>query len=187
MKQDIDQYFIENLRRRNPKIYRQANQHLNTIFYSYNDHLKKVMHIAGKVKQGFVHISPLIQKCNKEICPACSDVCCISKHGFYNYEDLIYLNALGFCPPDLKPGAKDSDPCQFLSFKGCVLERCFRPSGCNWYFCDPLLEYLESMPWYHEFDDLMREVAELWLKMIEEFFSSINHANPKLHLPQIHR
>jgi hypothetical protein len=49
------------------------------------------------------------------------------------------------------------------------MERSIRPSGCNWYFCDSLLDRMEVMPDYKIFDDSLRDAAELWLEMMEEF------------------
>jgi hypothetical protein len=44
-----------------------------------------------------------------------------------------------------------------------------RPSGCNWYFCDSLFDYMEPQVWYSDFEESFRDVAELWLEMSEQF------------------
>ena len=49
------------------------------------------------------------------------------------------------------------------------MRRSVRPSGCNWYFCDPLLEHMEARSEYAEFDNDLRDVAELWLALMDEF------------------
>ena len=125
--------------------------------------------LARKIQEGFENISPLIQQNTERICPECRNVCCISKHGYFLFEDLIYLYAIGRRPADCEFGKNETDPCQFLSHNGCSIERPFRPSGCTWYFCEPLLEYMEKQPDYHEFDELLRDIAELWMELIEEF------------------
>lgn len=150
-------------------IYTQVTLHLEESFYRNGNMLQDVKGFAQKIHDGFEQISPLIQQNTEKICPECRNVCCISKHGYYLFEDLIYLYALGLRPPDCEFGRKETDPCQFLSHNGCSMEQPFRPSGCTWYFCDALLEYMEKRPDYNEFDALLRDIAELWMGMIEKF------------------
>lgn len=154
---------------RDPYVYSQTIRHLKESFLHRRETMQKVKELALKVREGIKIISPFIQKNTQMICPGCKEVCCISKHGYYNYEDLIYLCTLGLNPAPPESGRKDSDPCRFLTAAGCVMERQFRPSGCNWYFCDPLLEHMEKSAEYHHFDESLRDLAELWMKMIEEF------------------
>jgi hypothetical protein len=142
---------------------------LQEFFLATDLDLRSIRGLAQRIKAGFDKIGPFIQQTTSEVCPRCPDVCCISKHGFFNYEDLVYQFALGLKPPQVDFGRNDFDPCQFLTANGCSIERSLRPSGCNWYFCDALLEVIEQRPDYHEFDDAMRDLAELWMKMLEEF------------------
>jgi hypothetical protein len=147
---------------------------LGGIFGNSNHTSQKVEEVkttAGRIRMAVEKISPFIQQATQTVCPKCNDVCCISKHGYYNFEDLVYMHALGLEVPQHKSGRADSDPCQFLSEKGCSMDRAVRPSGCNWYFCSALLDHMEEMPGYLEFDDALKEVAELWMKMMEEFTS----------------
>jgi hypothetical protein len=113
----------------------------------------------------------VIQQTTEIVCPQCKNVCCISKHGYYPFEDLVYLHALGIKPPPLQFRKNDASPCQFLAKTGCTLERSMRPSGCNWYFCDSLLDQLEDTPGYPAFDDSLQDAATLWMEMMEEFSS----------------
>jgi hypothetical protein len=154
---------------KDPHIYAHVSRHLEEAFNKDRKKYQKVREHAQKIKDGFEKISPLIQQNTEKVCPECHHVCCISKHGYYLFEDLIYLYALGLRPPSFEFGKNETDPCQFLSHRGCSIERPLRPSGCTWYFCDPLLEYMEKKPDYHEFDELLRDIAELWMEMIEEF------------------
>jgi hypothetical protein len=142
---------------------------LQELFHDSFHALQKVKETAGKIRKGIEEISPFIQQATGTVCPNCKDVCCINKHGYYNFEDLVYMHALGLKAPQHDFGSKDSGPCRFLSEKGCSMERAVRPSGCNWYFCVPLLEHMEEMPGYREFDDALGEVVKLWMEMIEEF------------------
>lgn len=156
---------------RDRSIYNQAINRLEEIFQNNSNQLQKVNELAQRIKHGINKVSPFIQEFTQIVCPQCKDVCCISKHGYYNYEDLVYIHALGLKPPVFEFGRKDSDPCQFLSEKGCIMERSIRPSGCNWYFCDSLFDLMEKRPEYQKFDDDLREIAELWMEMTEEFVS----------------
>ncbi len=154
---------------RDRNIYNQAINRIEEVFQNNGNQLQKVNKLAQRIKHGINKVSPFIQQITQTVCPQCKDVCCISKHGYYNYEDLVYIHALGLKPPAYEFGRNDSDPCQFLSEKGCIMERATRPSGCNWYFCDSLFDNMEKRPGYQKFDDALREIAELWMEMIEEF------------------
>jgi hypothetical protein len=144
--------------------------HLEDIFRTENNELRRIKELARNIEDGIEKLSPFIQQTTASVCPRCTDVCCISKHGYYDYDDLVYISALGLKLPPYDFGRKDSDPCQFLSGRGCSLKRTMRPSGCNWYFCENLLEEMEQKPGYRAFDDSLRDAAHLWIEMIEAFF-----------------
>ena len=132
--------------------------------------LSRVIELSLKVKKGIEAIDPFIQQNTSIVCPKCEKVCCINRHAYYNSEDLIYIYALGLKPREYKH-VDEKDPCQFLSEKGCILERSLRPSGCNWYFCPSLYDNMEKTPGnaYAEFDEALGWVAGLWMEMINEF------------------
>jgi hypothetical protein len=142
---------------------------IEKIFSSHAKQLQKVKEFGWKIRSDIEKISPFIDQSTRAVCPDCKNICCIKKHGHYNYEDILYLNALGLKPPSYEFEGKDTDPCHFLSENGCTLDRQFRPSGCNWYFCDSLLNHIEQTPTYQKFDDILREIAERWLAMLDEF------------------
>lgn len=154
---------------RDPNAHNQIVNYLKEIFRNQNHQLKKVSDLAQKIKKGVDGISPFLQQTTQIICPHCKYVCCISKHGYYNYEDLVYLYALNMKPPHYEFGREDTEPCQYLSGSGCTMERSVRPSGCNWYFCDSLLDHMEMKPEYDKFDDSLQDIASLWLAMMEKF------------------
>lgn len=153
---------------RDPRIFHEMTDFFRGTFTGGTE-FNGVTLLAEQIRDGLQRIDPLIQQATQNICPRCKEICCISKHGFYTYEDLIYLFALGLNPPPVSFGADDRDPCQYLRQNGCSLERWKRPSGCTWYFCDTLLDYIETQPAYRDFDEVLRDVAELWMKMVEEF------------------
>jgi hypothetical protein len=143
-------------------------------FHNQGHKLHGVKILAMEIKYCIEKISPFIQQTTGAVCPNCKEVCCINRHGYYNFEDLIYLHALDLKPPPPAEGNNDNGPCRFLSGNGCSMERSLRPSGCNWYFCDSLLDKMEENPGYREFDDSLQKVADLWLKMLDDFASVSN-------------
>ncbi|MEW6571131.1 MAG: hypothetical protein AB1390_08150 [Nitrospirota bacterium] len=163
------EWFTGKLNYRDRNAYNQAVQYLENLFCGYSHILGEVKKLAWNIKCGIEKINPFIQQCTEIICPSCKDVCCTNKHGYYNYEDLIYLHALGINLPEPKFGGNDSDPCHFLTPVGCSLDRTIRPSGCNWYFCDSLSDYMEKTSRHYWFDTCLTELAELWLKLTAEF------------------
>jgi hypothetical protein len=162
-------YFISNIKCRDQNTYNQAINQLEEIFHEHGHKLPKVKELALNIKDGIERLSPFIQQNTQAVCPDCKDVCCINKHGYYNYEDLIYISALGLKLPPCEFRRKDSDPCQFLTENGCSMERSFRPSGCNWYFCDSLFDRMEKLPEYQEFDNSLQDVVDLWMELMKEF------------------
>jgi hypothetical protein len=152
-----------------PVQYNQIARHIEEVFNTEGHKLQKVCELAQKIKKGIEKINPFVQQGTDAVCPGCTNVCCVNKHGYYNYEDLVYICALGLKIPDYDFEKKDSTPCQFLSERGCVMDRSVRPSGCNWYFCESLFEFMESKPDYGKFDNELRDVAELWLELMDEF------------------
>lgn len=102
--------------------------------------------VAQKLKELLVESSPLIEAYTREVCPACTDVCCREQHGVFRERDIIYLAALGaeVLHGDAR-GAPEA-PCRHLGAAGCARPRWLRPFKCTWYFCGPLLTALDSGP-----------------------------------------
>jgi len=162
-------YALKEYNCRDQLTYSQVIHFLQKTFSGHEDELIKIKNLAQKIREGIEKISPFIQQATRSVCPRCKDVCCISKHGYYTAEDLMYLTALGLKSPHMIFGRNDTDPCQYLFEHGCSMERSRRPLGCTWYFCESLLDYMEPQPAYREFDDSLQDVAGLWMEMVEEF------------------
>lgn len=133
--------------------------------------LTQIVHYAHLIQKGIDTLSPLIQEITSAVCPACEEVCCRNRHGYYDHEDLVYIYSLGLKPPVYCDGIKDSDLCQFLSAQGCSRERSVRPFRCTWYFCSPLIQYMENGPARpsRELRRRLQEVIDLRREMLEEF------------------
>jgi len=130
---------------------------------------------AMEFKKAIETIDVFIQTHTAEVCPHCRNVCCINRHCYYDYEDLIYIRALGLEPPACKEEVLDTDCCQFLSAAGCTIERSLRPFRCNWYFCGALLKHMEdgaAKP-YRQFIREFQKIIELKKTMVDTFLSTV--------------
>jgi hypothetical protein len=103
-------------------------------------------HTAENIKQLLIDLSPLIEEYTSLVCPGCNDVCCKQRHGIMNELDARYLSALGTPLPSYDPQRPPEGPCQFMGREGCVGPRWSRPWRCTAYFCDALLDAMNSGP-----------------------------------------
>ena len=147
-----------------------AAKTIRDFFQDNKEDLVRASDLAGKIREMIRVIDPFIQQHTSVVCPGCRKVCCINKHAYYETDDLIYLYALGLNPHGYEQRG-DDEPCQFLSAEGCKLDRTVRPSGCNWYVCDELLDSFETSSGraYADFDGSLQELADLWMEMVSEF------------------
>ncbi len=144
---------------------------LADFFQMHREDLRGIMDMAVNVRNGILAVDSFIQRHTSVVCTRCRKVCCINRHAYLNTDDLIYIYALGLKPPRYQH-REESDACQFLSPGGCSLDRTVRPSGCNWYFCNPLLSHMEedsAAGAYGEFDSAFQELVDLWMEMVGEF------------------
>lgn len=128
---------------------------------------------------------PFIQRSTGAVCPQCRQVCCINRHSRYTPFDSLYLRALGEKKPARKAGIADSEPCQFLSLRGCRLERFLRPYRCTWYFCTPLLEYVGHTParQYRGFISLLEQISLKRELLVKEFISVAKKGSLTVDIP----
>ncbi len=136
----------------------------------------KLFSNAMLLKNALETLDVFMKSHTAEVCPHCCNVCCINRHSYYDYEDLIYIQALGLNPPAHKENVRDTDCCQFLSAAGCTIERSLRPFRCNWYFCGALLKSMQdgaAKP-YRQFIKEFQEVIELKKTVVDTFLSTID-------------
>jgi hypothetical protein len=125
--------------------------------------------LADELKEAFNAVSPFIEKHTSIVCPDCTKVCCIDKHGRYDKNDLVFLSALGVkIQPDL-PDREESAPCRFLHEKGCSRERWERPFRCTHFFCAPLLKSLENdnAKLYRAFVEYLQYLVSVRQRLLE--------------------
>lgn len=119
---------------------------IDKMFRLHGNNLGPVSNHARNFARLIKEADPFIQKSTEEVCPQCVQVCCINRHSYHAYFDVLFLLSLGEKVPPHKTGIADSEPCQFLSPCGCRLQRFLRPYRCTWYFCTPLLEHINNTP-----------------------------------------
>lgn len=101
--------------------------------------------IAYEMREMFDLLSPFLEKHTSSICPACENVCCADKHGRYDGDDLLFLDALGIEVPSEETGRKyDDQSCRYMTERGCFLPRWMRPYRCTFFFCDRLLKSIQE-------------------------------------------
>lgn len=150
----------------------EAIELLKTFSSEHTDELSHVKDLARIIKYRIDEIDSFIQQNTAAVCPHCEKACCINRHGYYDFEDLIYIHALGLEPPPYKECMDDTEPCQFLSQEGCTMRRSVRPFRCNWYFCNALLKHIEQGPAkpYRVFIKQLNEIVDLRKDMLDGFF-----------------
>jgi hypothetical protein len=146
---------------------------LENLFYHHNSDLYGMRRMAIYLRGNIDTVDHFIQQNTAQVCPACQEVCCINKHGYYDYQDLIYITALGLTPPLYREDIVDTAPCQFLAKYGCGIERSIRPFRCNWHFCTGLIAFMSSGPAkpLREFNLQFKKLQALRQEMIELFFA----------------
>lgn len=128
--------------------------------------------IAHQLKRKIDDVDSYIQLNTSQVCPECQKACCINKHGYYDYQDIIYITALGIATPNYREGIEDTAPCQFLSVFGCRIERSLRPFRCNWHFCNELIAFMNLGPAksLRKFNNKFQELQALRQETIDQFF-----------------
>ncbi len=154
------------------KMWNEALSLLATFFRQRKDDLSGVQRMASLLRAEIDAVDGFIQLNTSQVCPDCRKVCCINKHSYHDYHDLIYITLLGMTPPPYREDVDDADPCQFLSEYGCTIDRPIRPFRCNWHFCSELIAFMNSGPAkpMREFNLHFKELQALRQEMIENFF-----------------
>ena len=125
---------------------------------------------ADKMKQLLFESSSMIEDYTREVCPACTEVCCKQKHGMFRENDIIYLHALGMQVPPRDHGRPLEGPCELMGPRGCEQPRWLRPFRCTWYFCEPLLTALNDGPSRkaRQLSALLQEMVDLYHELGRE-------------------
>jgi hypothetical protein len=151
-------------------------QDVADVFRLHGGRLDKVRVIAAGIAEDIEVLSVFIQQHTAVICPECSSVCCINRHSYHTFDDIVFIYALGEQIPLHTPGLDDSGPCQFLGKLGCTVPRPLRPYRCNWYFCLPLLARITESgraQHYRLFINLLQKLTGERQRLMEEYVSEV--------------
>ena len=101
---------------------------------------KFLMLLGGLLKEQFEVIEPYFCKITVRKCSRCLHHCCVNRHGFPDFEDMIVRRAMGLGILEYDFSVSDVEVCQFLEKEGCRLTRYERSYRCSWYFCDAVFD-----------------------------------------------
>ncbi len=132
---------------------------------------KHIQFMSKSLKNIYIALEPYFQQYIETLCKECENPCCINRHGFPDFEDLIIFCALGECFGPFDYTQKDTEPCQFLGEKGCILKRCERSYRCTWYFCDKVFDSFETEApkAFAHFEHLMGQLCQQRIDIIKLF------------------
>jgi hypothetical protein len=148
------------------------------LFSNCADDLEELRGRAAGVSAAVETAGLFIERHTSVLCPACLKVCCVNRHSYHELADIICICALGERAPFYSRGAGDTEPCQFLGERGCSIRRPLRPHRCNWYFCGPLLEHIQTVPAreYRRFIAALRDINERREGLINAFAGVVKRA-----------
>jgi len=135
-----------------------------------NNETSSQAELARELREAFNAVSPFIEKHTALVCPDCKKVCCIDKHGRYDNNDLVFLQAVGVKVLQRSSDHKETEPCRFLNDNGCSRERWERPFRCTYFFCDRLLKSLEndSAKLYRAFLEYFQYLVSVRHELLEQ-------------------
>lgn len=157
---------------------RSCQKDIDDVFRYHKDRLVKVRDLAADIFKEMQNLSMFIQQHTAVVCPECSSVCCVNRHSYHTFNDIVYIYAIGGKIPLHTPRLDDFAPCQFLGETGCTMPRSLRPYRCNWYFCSPLLDHIiehNSNRHYRFFINLLQRITGKRQKMMEEYSSGVKN------------
>ncbi len=125
------------------KAYRNACSMIDTIFTSSLSDTRRLYELGSAIRIRFNELEPLLDRYTSGICAACHTGCCVNRHGFPDFEDLLVFKSLGLERVEFDSTLSEHGLCQFLGEKGCMLSRVQRSYRCTWFFCDDLLDRFE--------------------------------------------
>lgn len=163
---DVTEHFLDGRSlaggRSRAETMRSIQAKVERLFREYGSEFEKLKTRAEAVASAVETSGRFVERHTSVVCPECFSVCCINRHSYLELVDMVCIYALGERPPVYKTEVADVEPCQFLGEKGCILRRSLRPHRCNWYFCTPLLEHIQTAHAhaYRAFIDGLRDINE---------------------------
>jgi len=153
------------------KAYRSACCQIITFFKKHHGQLSDICAIGREIEGCYRCLEPFFRNYTEGVCHLCPTPCCVNRHGFPDFEDLILFQAMGIRIPRYNFHVIDTDICQFLTPAGCILPRCSRSYRCTWYFCDYVLDKFEHSHtrMFGKFDSAISSLGEKRCVLLMQF------------------
>jgi len=173
---------------RNTEEWSRAIHSLASLFSCNSPALVQARNAAGWMRKLINAVDPFIQEQTAIVCPHCTTVCCIDRHGAFDLHDLVYAFCLGLPAPRYETIHKETDPCQFLAATGCVLPRHERPFRCTWHFCDTLIAHFQTLSakQVREFNRTFQELQGIRAEMLFHVEQVIAEKNAGTQMRMLH-
>lgn len=138
-----------------------AEHLIDSLFSSGLKEIAGIYRLASRIKNSYDRLEPFFTRFTGPVCARCVTGCCVNRHGFPDYEDMVIFRALRVRRQGFDPTLPDQEPCQYLEKRGCRLERYQRSYRCTWYFCDRVLNRFEKeqLEEYRKFRACCQELA----------------------------
>lgn len=150
---------------------KRAKCQIDAIFSKKKFPILEMIEIGKRLKDDYLRLEPILKRFTEKFCASCKNPCCVNRHGFPDFEDLVVQRCLGIKSRAYEKGLKDTGTCQFLGPKGCVLERFERSYRCTWYFCDKVMDEFQKIApkEFLSFEEVMRDLSRDRQRILEIF------------------
>ncbi len=155
----------------NEEVYLDAQREIADFFCHHQGPLYDIVEAATGIRQIYISLQHFFDAFTGPICRMCPEPCCVNRHGFPDFEDLVVFQAMGTRAPVFDCSSNDTGPCQFLSPAGCVLPRYRRSYRCTWYFCDFCMDRFEQKDAeeFRKFESTMSQLARDRNRLLKQF------------------
>ncbi len=155
----------------NEKAYLHTQKRVAKFFRDHENDLINVVNEAVKIKKTYTCLEFFCHDYTGPICSECLEPCCVNRHGFPDFEDLVIFQAMGIKAPCFDCDVVDTEPCQFLGPEGCILPRYQRSYRCTWYFCDYCMDEFQHAKEkeFIRFQALMAKLSRRRIVFLEQF------------------
>ena len=129
-----------------PHTWRDLNGALEAWFRGHQEIRSQAHRQAERIFGLIKWLDPFFERYERESYPHCTDPCCTARRVFFDRADLLFFHALPEAFPEAQTRAFESEPCRYLTPRGCALPRLTRPHVCNWFLCDLHYQCLTREP-----------------------------------------
>jgi len=164
----------------NHEAYLHVQEEIADFFSGHEEGLSAAVSAGRHIRAAYKGLEHFFTDFTGPVCMKCQNPCCVNRHGFPDYEDIVVFNAMGIKPPNFNCSTVDTEPCQFLSETGCILPRFRRSYRCTWYFCDYCMDKFQAQEEteFKKFEILMQDLSRNRIILLEQFEREWLHFRP---------